>query len=37
MKLHHVGGDAAATGLGAAGFLVILWLLTEYGHRKLRS
>jgi len=34
MRLEHVG-DAEATGIGALGFLLLVWVLTELGRRKL--
>lgn len=28
-------GDAQTTGMGAVGVLLLIWALSEYGHRKL--
>lgn len=30
-------GDASETGLGAVGVMLLIWILTEWGHRKVRG
>lgn len=38
-RVHVVGsvGDATETGMGAVGVMLLIWLLTEWGHRKVRE
>lgn len=37
--VHVVGsvGDATETGFGALGVMLLIWMLTEWGHKKVRG